>query len=306
MRQRLLITGASGFVGQHAIAMADSIRAESNVEVIAASPALQILDPASIRLELDRVAPHAVLHLAAQSHVPAAFADPTRTLGINILGTQHLIDELRARTPTPKLIFVSSGDVYGRVPEADLPISEVREAEPRNPYAVSKRAGELLVRQWVMSHGLPAVIARPFNHIGARQSENFAVSGFARQIAQIIAGGIPPVLQVGDLAVTRDFTDVRDVVRAYVQLMQSGVAGETYNICSGIETSLSTVLDTLIALSGRPIDVMVDRARLRPNEQARAVGDAARIRALGWSPRYPLAESLAMILSDWQAQLARG
>lgn len=303
MTRTLWVTGASGFVGGHVRAMADELARDFGLVACFASDALQLLDPASIRRELAAVMPDVVLHLAAQSNVPQAFADPTKTLGINIVGTQHLIDALRAMPRVPRLVYVSSGDVYGLVSEADLPIRENLVPQPRNPYAVSKRSSEMLCRQWHLSHGLDVVIARPFNHIGPGQAEGFAISGFARQIALIKLGLSPPSLCVGNLEVTRDFTDVRDVVRGYATLANQGVSGGVYNICSGVETRVRAALDTLVELADVPVTVEIDSARLRPNEQSRAVGDSTAIRALGWQPHHDLRESLDDVLRDWLGRM---
>jgi GDP-4-dehydro-6-deoxy-D-mannose reductase len=165
---------------------------------------------------------------------------------------------------------------------------------------VSKLAAEALCRQWSISEGAPVLLARAFNHIGPGQDPSFAVAGFARQLARIRLGHAPPVIEAGDLEVTRDFTDVRDVVRAYFDLLARGRPATPYNVCSGRETRLRDALDELAALAGVAVEVRVDPARLRPVEQRRVCGSAARLRDdAGWVPRHPLPDSLRASLDEW-------
>jgi GDP-4-dehydro-6-deoxy-D-mannose reductase len=177
---------------------------------------------------------------------------------------------------------------------------------PRNPYAVSKLAAEALCAQWAMTDALDVVIARPFNHIGVGQSERFAISDFARQIASIKGGLSAPILRVGNVDVTRDFTDVTDVVGAYFALIERGRSGETYNVCSGRETSVRYLLDQLIALSGVAITVTREEARARPAEQPRMAGDARKIfEHTGWRTQTPIESSLKAALQYWQRSLEK-
>ena len=184
---------------------------------------------------------------------------------------------------------------------AALPVEETRLPAPRNPYAVSKLAAEALCRQWSMTEAMDIVVARPFNHVGWGQGDRFAISDFARQIAGIRSGRRKPVVSAGDIDVTRDFTDVGDVVHAYFALLESGAPGETYNVCSGREQSVRCLLERLASLAGVDIAIEQDPARLRKSEQTRICGSPAKIRAAtGWQASTPLDESLTAMLQYWE------
>lgn len=270
-------------------------------------PALDLRDPEAAAALVKEEAPDAVIHLAAQSWVPDAFRDPEFTLQVNILGTLNLLQALRRTGFSGRMVFISTGDVYGCVPDNELPIREDRLPAPRNPYAVSKLAAEALCYQWSVTDGMEITIARAFNHIGPRQSERFVVSDFARQVAEIKLGRRQPTVSVGDIDVTRDFTDVRDVVRAYFALLRDGESGEIYNICSGREQSIRALLHRLAAIAGVEISVQQDPSRLRKSEQRRVVGDPAKMqRATGWQSTTELDESLASMLHEWEQEIANG
>jgi len=299
--KRLLITGSSGFVGRWCLrepAMPPRWRA------VETSAALDLRDAASIDAELGAQPPDAVLHLAAQSFVPASFEDPRATFEVNLLGTLNLLQALARAGFRGRFIYVSSADVYGQVPAEGMPIDEDRRPEPRNPYAVSKLATEALCRQWHYSQGLDLVVVRPFNHIGPGQDPRFVVSGLARQFALIRRGLQPARITAGDLDVSRDFTDVRDVIRAYFGLLEGGEPGGVYNVCSGRPTRLREVLACLQALTGLSPEIAIDPARLRANEQKIAFGSARRLAgAIGWSPTRGLPESLRDTYSYWEREI---
>ena len=270
-------------------------------------PALDLRDPEAAAALVKDEAPDAVIHLAAQSWVPDAFRDPEFTLQVNVLGTLNLLQALRRTGFRGRMVFVSTGDVYGCVPDNELPIREDRLPAPRNPYAVSKLAAEALCYQWSVTEGMEITIARAFNHIGPRQSERFVVSDFARQVVEIKLGRRQPTVSVGDIDVTRDFTDVRDVVRAYFALLRDGESGEIYNICSGREQSIRALLHRLAAIAGVEISVQQDPSRLRKSEQRRVVGDPAKMqRATGWQSTTELDESLASMLHEWEQEITNG
>ena len=260
-------------------------------------------DPVATSAIVDAAAPDAVLHLAAQSWVPDAFRDPETTLNVNLLGTLHLLQALKRTGFKGRMLYVGTGDVYGHVPEDALPVTETRLPAPRNPYSVSKLAAEALCYQWTVTEAVDIVLARPFNHIGAGQSDRFVVSDFARQVAQIKCGRREPVVAVGDIDVTRDFTDVGDVVEAYFALVRSGVKGEIYNVCSGRDHSIRHVLERLAALAGVRVASEQDPARMRSAEQRRMRGDPDKVRrATGWRAATPLDESLAAMLRYWEGR----
>ncbi|MEO8740565.1 MAG: GDP-mannose 4,6-dehydratase [Casimicrobiaceae bacterium] len=302
--QRLLVTGRSGFVGETLSGALATTEHGSRWSLVDIPIALDLRDRDAIGRFVEATRPDAVLHLAAQSAVPESFRDPEATLQINCMGTLHLLQALAAVDFRGRLLYIGTGEVYGLVPEMELPVAETRLPRPRNPYAVSKLAAEALCWQWHASHGLDVVLARPFNHIGAGQSDRFAVSDFAHQIAAIKRGLRPPVIRVGDLDVTRDFTDVHDVIEAYFALLERGAAGETYNVCSGAERSMASILAALVELAGVDVKIEAEAQRLRPTEQRRMRGDATKIRvATGWTATTPLRESLHAALQSWEGSV---
>lgn len=300
--KRLLVTGRHGFVGS---ALAHRVQADAALSdwgVVNTPEALDLRDPVATSSMVATAAPDAVLHLAAQSWVPDALRDPTTTLQVNLFGTLNLLQALKQCGFRGPMIYAGTGDVYGVVPEDALPVDETRLPAPRNPYAVSKLAAEALCYQWTVTERMQIVLARPFNHIGWGQSERFVVSDFARQIVEIRQGRREPVVAVGDIDVTRDFTDVRDVVHAYFALLASGSPGEVYNVCSGRETSIRAVLGRLATLAGVEIAIEQDPARLRKSEQRRMCGNPAKItHATGWAATTPLDDSLADMLRYWES-----
>jgi GDP-4-dehydro-6-deoxy-D-mannose reductase len=304
---RLLVTGRHGFVGNVLASVASAGFGGRRWEIAAIDPALDLRDVAATHRLVNEARPAAVLHLAAQSAVPDAFRDPAMTIEVNLLGTLNLLQALRATGFTGRLVYAGTGDVYGLVPEDELPVAETRLPRPRNPYAVSKLAAEALCWQWHVTEGLDVVLARPFNHIGWGQSDRFAIAGFARQIAEIAAGLRAPRIVAGDLAVTRDFTDVNDVARAYLRLLVDGVAGETYNVCSGVEYGIADLLARMLRLEGIDVPVVQDSARLRQAEQRRMRGDPSKIiAATGWHPETPIDVSLRAALDYWKERIADG
>ncbi|HEY3461304.1 MAG TPA: GDP-mannose 4,6-dehydratase [Casimicrobiaceae bacterium] len=304
--KRLLVTGVHGFVGRTLARMLESEPRLAGWRLLDAPPTADLRDPDDAALLVGRHSPDAVIHLAAQSWVPDAFRDPAQTLATNVLGTLHLMQALQAASFRGRVVYVGTGDVYGLVPEDALPVSEAFVPVPRNPYAVSKLAAEALCRQWTITESMDIVLARPFNHIGPGQSERFVVSDFARQVAEIRCGLHEPIVHAGDIDVTRDFTDVRDVVHAYFMLLASGATGETYNVCSGRERSIRGILDRLAEIAGVAITVETEAARLRKAEQRRMCGDATKIRAAtGWEATTPLDASLAQMLEHWENEVRR-
>ncbi|MCY0872976.1 MAG: GDP-mannose 4,6-dehydratase, partial [Acidithiobacillus caldus] len=265
---------------------------------------LDLRDRAALTAAVAAMRPDAVLHLAAQSFVPAAFENPRETFDINFTGTLNLLEALQAAEFRGRMLFVGSGDTYGQVPEAALPVREDHPLRPRNPYAVSKVAAEALCYQWSQTSGFEIVMVRPFNHIGPGQSPRFVLADFARQVMEIHLGRRVPVLQVGDIDVTRDFTDVRDVVRAYGLLLERGRNGEVYNVCSGREYRIRDLLQQLLALAGVDARIEQDLARLRRAEQRRMVASFAALeRDTGWQPVIPMERSLQDVLNDWENAL---
>ncbi|HVH89567.1 MAG TPA: GDP-mannose 4,6-dehydratase [Terriglobales bacterium] len=298
-RQKLLLTGASGFVGGFVQQAANSVPLMVNNKDV---------DLRNLRETQEAIAhirPDAVLHLAAQTFVPRSFDDPLETFEINFLGTYNLLVALKKIGFAGRFLLVSTGDVYGSVAPELLPVTEEMLPRPRNPYAVSKVAAEALCFQWNETAGFETMVARPFNHIGPGQREDFVISGFAKQIAEIKHGAKAAIIETGDLEVTRDFCDVRDVVQAYLLLLLKGRAGETYNICSGKECSIRSLLNKMLELAAVEAEIKSNPTKFRPSEQRRMFGDAGKIRRhVGWQPSRSIEQTLADTIHSWEYQIA--
>jgi GDP-4-dehydro-6-deoxy-D-mannose reductase len=302
--KRLLVTGRHGFVGSTLAQMIAGDEALRDWNLVDMPEAVDVRDEAAMASLIDAARPDAVIHLAAQSFVPDAFRDPRTTLQVNVMGTLNLLQALQHGRFAGRLIYVSTGDVYGRVGVDALPVAETRAAAPRNPYAVSKLAAEALCRQWWMTEGIDAVVVRPFNHIGKGQGDRFVVSDFAHQVALIKHGRRPPRVSVGDIDVTRDFCDARDVVHAYFALLERGCAGEIYNVCSGREHSIRFILERLASLAGVEVSLEQETGRFRKSEQRRMRGDPSKIAAAaGWQATTPLDATLAGMLEHWESEV---
>lgn len=298
---RLLITGDAGFVGRHALARWPQAEGLS-----AAAGDIDIRDKAALLEYFASGLPDAVLHLAAQSFVPDSFKAPEKTFEVNFLGTLRLLEALAESGFTGRFLFVSTGDAYGMVPAESLPIRESQPLRPRNPYAVSKAATEALCFQWSQTGPFEVMTARPFNHIGAGQAPTFAISDFARQIAEIAAGRRLPVLNVGNIDVTRDFTDVSDVLHAYELLLARGSNGEIYNVCSGVERSVRSLVERLLELSGVTAEIANDPARFRPADQPRVCGSHEKLsQHTGWQPAVPMDQTLLNLYRYWESEIGR-
>jgi GDP-4-dehydro-6-deoxy-D-mannose reductase len=246
-----------------------------------------------------------VFHLAAVSSVRRSWEKREETFDINLTGTKHLFEAIRQYSPKSRVLYVSSSDVYGVLAPVDRALGEEDSTEPVNPYAFTKITGELLARFYSRIEGLDIVCARPFPHTGPGQSADFVCPDWALQIAQIERGDREPVLSVGNTEVQRDFLDVRDVVRAYVFLMEKGQSGEVYNICSGRAIALKDVLDLFLSFTSIAIDVRVDPQKLRKTDIPLLVGDNQKIRkATSWEPQIPMKQTLLDLLEHSRSALA--
>ena len=297
--KNLLVTGQSGFVGRHL----QQLLASSSCWNLIPNGQLELCKPASLDETLQPICPDAIIHLAGQTFVPEAFRDPQRTLEVNLIGTLNLLQALKRRGFSGTFLYVSSGDVYGQVAEDSLPISESLAPQPRNPYAVSKVAAELLCLQWSYVEPWRIMVARPFKHIGTGQGEAFVIPSMARQLIRVRQGLQLPRLEVGDVDVTRDFLDVRDVLQAYLALLERGRSGEIYNVCSGIELRVRDMITQMAELAGVDVELVQDAARMRRAEQRRVVGCADKLQQeTGWKPGVSITETLQSVLSDWEAR----
>ncbi|MEE4619165.1 GDP-mannose 4,6-dehydratase [Pseudomonas viridiflava] len=312
---RILLTGASGFVGKvlHKRLLEKNHTVFGTARTSSASPmpgeqyiALDICDRREVDEVVQRVNPTHLIHLAAAASVANSFKDPLLTWNTNITGTLNLMESLKNHAPNCFVLFASSSEVYGESFKTGSLLAEDDVCRPMNPYAASKLASEIAVKQY-FRQGIKGVIARPFNHIGPGQSIDFVTASFARQIALIEAGLQEPVLKVGNLEASRDFLDVNDVCDAYIKVVeryQEKPVHSILNISSGSTRKIQTVLDELIAQTSYPIEVRTDPERLRPSDIPVAAGSNVRIqKELGWTPTTPLSETLDRILAYWRSQV---
>jgi GDP-4-dehydro-6-deoxy-D-mannose reductase len=315
MTTKILVTGIGGFVGTH---LAHYLVQEHAHEVygtvlfpVAEHPHLSQLgvqltqidltDEFQVKNLLDTVKPDQIFHLAGQSFVPESFRAPWETLHTNIKSQLNLLDTMAQQQTSARILIVGSAEVYGRVPLEDLPVDESQLLAPTSPYSVSKVAQDMLAFQYFHSHNVQAIRVRPFNQIGPGQSERFVAPSFASQIASIEIGAKEPVIRVGNLEAIRDFTDVRDMVRAYSLMMQYGIPGEVYNVGTGIGHSIKELLEIMISLSRKPVDIQSDPELMRPIEVPVMLCNPARFKAATqWKPEFTFDQTLSSILDEWR------
>jgi GDP-4-dehydro-6-deoxy-D-mannose reductase len=318
---RVLVTGVSGFVGGHlaehliesddlVVGLSASGRWPAELAHLSRSVRIEPCDlteiaEADLAALIGRKQPEVIYHLAAQANPQASVADPRGTWALNLGGALNLLEAVKASGLKPRVVLVGSGVCYGNPAPEQMPVNENCPLRPNNPYSASKGAADLLGIQHYLSHGTDVVMVRPFNHAGPRQLSAYVLSALARQVAEVEAGRKPRV-EVGNLDVVRDFTDVRDVVRAYRLIAERGASGEIYNLGSGQGTKIADALATLTAQAKAPIEVYVDPARVRPVDQPLLVADPSKLRAAtGWEPRFPISRTLADMLQYWREVLRR-
>lgn len=314
---RVLITGVSGFVGGH---LADALLARGITSLFGIvgprsrlRPELQakvtsfegdLCQAAFVDHVMTQAQPDYIYHLAGQASVSAAWGDPWPSFEINVRPQVNLFAAMLRQSSPARFLSITSSKVYGEAADLPMPIHEGLPLHPDNPYGVSKAAQDLLAQQYFLSHQLPIIRVRPFNHIGPGQSPDFVSAAFARQIARAEAGQQPPEMKVGNLAAERDFSDVRDVVQAYIALMDRGEPGQVYNVGSGRAVPVQQLLDILLSLARVDIKVVPDPARMRPADQPLSYGDISKIQQhVNWQPRISLETSLRDILDDWRQQV---
>jgi GDP-4-dehydro-6-deoxy-D-mannose reductase len=319
---RVLVTGIDGFVGSH---VAEFLLTIPNVEVFGTvfDPTLtfnirQIEHSLSLHtvnlIDRDRtvnlieqIKPDRIIHLAGQAFVPAAFADPVSTFQANIMGGINVLDAARMLSlktnAAPSVLVVSTGEVYGKVDR--LPITEDFPLSPNNPYAASKASIDLIAQQYRASFGVPVVVVRPFNHAGPRQSPLFVCSDFGKQFAEIAAGKRPPELHVGNIHAQRDFTDVRDVVKAYWLLLGHAAPDVVYNVCSGQPLAIETLLSMFQEIAGLKVSIVSEKQRMRSYDVRVVIGSYDRLKkATGWAPAIPIRKTLGDVYDYWQRHIA--
>ena len=293
---RALVTGANGFVGLHLVAHLSAC----GDEVIESDT--NILDRQAITATITSAKPDVVYHLAAQADVGGSWDSPVNTLRVNVEGTLNVCDASRL-AGAQRVLGITSADVYGHVSQTDperSALDETTPLRPVSPYAASKAAAESLYMQAGLGHGLNVVLARSFNHLGPGQSDRFVASAIASRIAANERSGTTTV-SVGNLEARRDFTDVRDVVRAYRLLIQRGTAGDTYHVCSGKDRSIREIAEQLVGLAAFPMTLELDPDLLRPVDLKVLCGDNTKIRShTGWAPQIPIETTLFDLLEFWR------
>ena len=314
---RALITGMNGFAGSH---LADFLLTQPDMEIFGAGigdtsnlrhlaghvtfiPG-DLTDSQFVAALLGQSQPARIYHLAGQAFPPVSWQDPWTTLEINIHAQVNVLHAAARGQSSARILVIGSMDEYGRIEPRNLPIAEETPLRPDSPYGVSKIAQDFLGLQYFLSHQLAIVRVRPSNHIGPRQNEQFVTSNFAKQIVEIESGARAPVLRVGNLDAQRDFTDVRDMVRAYYLALERGTPGEVYNIGSERAVTIQSVVEMLLKQSRAAIRIEQDPARLRPSDTPVLCCNAAKFRAqTGWTPTIPLEQSLRDILDYWRSQV---
>jgi len=300
---RALVTGAGGFVGPHLVRhLTDS---GDSVVALDLRNGPDLRDRIGWRDAIAEHGPDVIYHLAGWSDVGGSWLDPWTTFEVNVMGTVAILEAARVGG-MPRVVLISSADVYGLVEENELPLTEEAALQPRSPYGASKQAAENVAISYWRAHKLPVLIARPFNHLGRGQAIKFAAASFAGQIARLEMDG-GGILRHGDLSSRRDMTDVHDIVRAYRLLALHGEPGETYNICSGRSVSMQSVLETLLSLSPSDIRGEVDHSLIRPIDLPVLQGSHDKLStATGWKPNVELAQTLRDVLDDARSRLQRG
>ena len=336
---RVLITGATGMAGSHLVDYLldkgdievfgtfrwrsrmenlEHLKRDGRLNIITCDPGTtpqsdinnlnlmeaDIGDPFSMNRVMAVVRPERIFHLAAQSYVPASWWAPADTLQTNIIGEVNLLEAVRNVGIDPIIHIAGSSEEYGLILPEELPVKETNPLRPLSPYGVSKVAQEMLAYQYSMTYGLKIIVTRGFNHEGPRRGEVFVTSSLAKQVAEIEKGLRPPVIYVGDLSSKRDWSDVRDFVRAYWLASEKGVPGEVYNIGSGVAREVGEMLDILLGMTDAHIEVQVDPARLRPSDVKVLICDATKFRELtGWQPRIPFEQTMKDLLEYWRERV---
>ncbi len=312
---RILITGAAGFVGKYCIkhfrdnlkweVFATKLPHEKIAENCSVTD-LDLLDKNSALKAIEWSKPDYILHLAAQSSVAVSWKNPQITADINIKGTLNLLDSIRELELKPRIILVGSSEEYGYLPKGVSKVDENTPLHPGNIYAVTKAAQGMIGSVYARAYNLDIMMTRAFNHIGPEQTEIFVASDFCRQTALIEAGKQPSVINVGNLEACRDFTDVRDVVCAYGELLQKGKSGVTYNIGSGKAVSIRSLLDMILSMSQSKIEVKTDKSRLRPLDMPVVEADISLLKKdTGWERKYDLKTTLSEMLDWWREKIRK-
>ncbi len=309
-----LIIGGAGFVGAYLIrhlkedlgqevAVTKMSQEQIEAEGVAVFD-LNILEKESVAELLKKVQPDYVFHLAAQSSVSVSWKNPQLTVDVNVKGGINVLEALRELDNQPRVLLIGSGEEYGYILPDETPVQEENPLRPGNIYAATKACQNMLGAIYARAYSLQVMMVRAFNHIGPNQAPLFVVADFCKQVAEIEAGKREPVMRVGNLSAKRDFTDVRDVVRAYAMLIEKGQAGETYNIGSGHAIAVEEILQMILSNSGADIKVEVDQTKLRPVDVPMIEADTGKVReATGWEPQIALEQTIRETLAYWRGRV---
>ena len=314
--KRALIIGAAGFVGSYLI---DHIQKHCVWSIVVtkmpqetmACPGVDICDldilaPEAIERLLEEQRPDYIFHLAAQSSVAVSWKNPGLTVDVNVKGSLNVLDAVRKLDYKPRVLLIGSGEEYGHVRENEVPVQEDNVLRPGNIYAATKACQNMVGAIYAQAYGMDVMMVRAFNHVGPNQSPIFVVADFCKQTAEIEAGLKEPVIKVGNLSARRDFSDVRDVVRAYVELMEKGKAGETYNVGSGNAVEIRKILDMILCRSKKEIRVEVEPSRMRPVDVPVIEADISKLKACtGWEQKITLEETIQDTLEYWRQKLKK-
>lgn len=312
--KKAMIIGAAGFVGNY---LMEYLQKECNMEVYVTKLLreeisnsnvkeynLDILDKEAIVSLLFEIRPDYIFHLAAQSSVGLAWKNPCLTIDVNIKGSVNVMDAVRELYYKPRVILIGSGEEYGHINEGESPIKEENMIRPGNIYAATKVCQNMIGNIYAQAYDMELMMVRAFNHIGPTQAPIFVVADFCKQVAEIEKGIREPVMYVGNLEAKRDFTDVRDVVRAYAMLIEKGKSGETYNVGSGHAVSIREILELIISLSYGNIKVEIDPNKLRPVDVPIIEADTTKLRKLtGWEPEITLEQTIKETLNYWRERV---
>lgn len=309
--KRALIIGAAGFVGNYLIdhiqknciwsiavtKMPYEVIEKENVDVFD----LDILNKIQIQQLLEEIRPDYIFHLAAQSSVAVSWKNPALTIDVNIKGSINVLDAVRNLDYKPRILLIGSGEEYGHVQQKEVPILEDNVLRPGNIYAATKACQNMLGRIYAQAYGMDIIMVRAFNHIGPNQTPTFVVADFCKQVAEIELGEKEPIIYVGNLSAKRDFSDVRDVVRAYTLLMDFGKAGETYNVGSGQAIAIQDILNIILSFSKVPIRAEVDKNRMRPIDVPVIEADIQKLtNCTGWKREIELSQTIKETLDYWR------
>ena len=308
---KALIIGVAGFVGRHLVnelvntgwdVHGTKLPTETT-DLDIPMYGLDVLDAAAVKGLLKKVSPDCVFHLAALSSVALSWKEPAKTVDVNIKGVVNLLEALREMGTPPRVLLVGSGEEYGRIQPDELPISEDTVLRPGNIYACTKATQGMLGQVYADAYGLEIITVRAFNHIGTGQTDSFVVPAFCKQVAEIEASGGTGVIRVGNLDAKRDFTDVRDIVKAYRLLAEKGDSGEIYNVGSGNAISIADILELILKQSKASISVEKDQSRMRPSDTPVVEADISKLgECTGWKPEIPIEATILNVLNEWRAK----